>query len=811
MAPMKYPGIFLVLMLGFRLYGQPAFEEDFEDLNPGLDLSTEGYVLSQHPDYTGSVFATVTLSENNKFCRMVAAPNGAAGMQIEKSIDVEPGKIYSYEMNSRGPFKRRLAVFSENGALLGSSDDYKPASDAEGNEWKRLELTFLSPPEASQVKIAFYHYWSGTIDLDDFIVNKTGEPGTQTAYYISSSSGNDDNPGTIEAPWQSLEKASVAFLFSGDSVLFKRGDTLRGHFLVNGSGSEKSPLLITAYGEGEKPVLTGQLASRGGGDYQEAILVENQDNIVFEDLEIHNERLKSRSGVSDTDAYGVYVKNTGDRVMQNLVFRNLSFKDVYAVQPILDPDDFNSIQVAGLSFFSSKNTLAGKEKHIRDVLVENCEFSNLQRFGISFKHSGGLAGIGNDSINRNMNILIRNNGFYHNGGTGVLPNATYNCLIENNIFDHPGSSNDPRMPGRGSSIWNFNAINTIMQYNMCLSTRGYLDSYGIHIDNRNVNTFVQYNYMEDCEGGFVEILKENKNAVYRFNVSVNDGWRKNETWANSNLTIWISSARWSNTDGNLELSDSCFIYNNTVVMDSAYTTAISMDATNIFVYNNIFSSINGSGMGHQNTVVRSNDTPFLMTNNLFEGTVDNRFINMDSMPEMGSPMFTGEGDGKYVYQLQEGSAAIDRGIPMRGPVVPGAGKGVFMDITAYPEVDFYGNPIDLFSGTPNIGACNVKYPADTSSNDSTTVVYTEKSDNWLIYPQPAAFSIQVVNGGNYSGEAEIFLYSLKGQMVQNDIRYLNPAEREILIHLDASLPNGIYILNIKNKGRLYSRRFVLYR
>jgi hypothetical protein len=105
----------------------------------------------------------------------------------------------------------------------------------------------------------------------------------------------------------------------------------------------------------------------------------------------------------------------------------------------------------------------------------------------------------------------------------------------------------------------------------------------------------------------------------------------------------------------------------------------------------------------------------------------------------------------------------------------------------------------------------VKYPADTSSNDSTTVVYTEKSDNWLIYPQPAAFSIQVVNGGNYSGEAEIFLYSLKGQMVQNDIRYLNPAEREILIHLDASLPNGIYILNIKNKGRLYSRRFVLYR
>ena len=85
--------------------------------------------------------------------------------------------------------------------------------------------------------------------------------------------------------------------------------------------------------------------------------------------------------------------------------------------------------------------------------------------------------------------------FSYNGGSAVLPNATYNCLIENNIFDHPGASTDSRMPGRGSSVWNINAINTISQYNMCISTRGYLDSHGIHIDNRNVNTFVQYNYI----------------------------------------------------------------------------------------------------------------------------------------------------------------------------------------------------------------------------------------------------------------------------------------------------------------------------
>ena len=35
----------------------------------------------------------------------------------------------------------------------------------------------------------------------------------------------------------------------------------------------------------------------------------------------------------------------------------------------------------------------------------------------------------------------------------------------------------------------------------------------------------QYNYSEDSEGGFCEILGDNHNVAYRFNVSVNDGFR----------------------------------------------------------------------------------------------------------------------------------------------------------------------------------------------------------------------------------------------------------------------------------------------
>ena len=62
------------------------------------------------------------------------------------------------------------------------------------------------------------------------------------------------------------------------------------------------------------------------------------------------------------------------------------------------------------------------------------------------------------------------------------------------------------MPNRGSAVWTWNCKYTIIQRNECLHIRGYLDSHGIHIDHHNDHTYVQYNYMEDCEGGFVEIL-----------------------------------------------------------------------------------------------------------------------------------------------------------------------------------------------------------------------------------------------------------------------------------------------------------------
>jgi len=78
-----------------------------------------------------------------------------------------------------------------------------------------------------------------------------------TTYYLSSSSGNDNNSGTDpSSPWRTIDKLNSYNLQAGDNVLFKRGDTFYGGININ-SNNSGSPVNFGAYGSGEKPVISG--------------------------------------------------------------------------------------------------------------------------------------------------------------------------------------------------------------------------------------------------------------------------------------------------------------------------------------------------------------------------------------------------------------------------------------------------------------------------------------------------------------------------------------------------------------------------
>ena len=81
----------------------------------------------------------------------------------------------------------------------------------------------------------------------------------QTTYFIASN-GNDANDGRSDAsPFLSLSKINSISLRAGDVVLFRRGDTFQGTLQLSQSGSSTNPIVIDAYGSGNKPVLAGSV------------------------------------------------------------------------------------------------------------------------------------------------------------------------------------------------------------------------------------------------------------------------------------------------------------------------------------------------------------------------------------------------------------------------------------------------------------------------------------------------------------------------------------------------------------------------
>ena len=613
----------------------------------------------------------------------------------------------------------------------------------------------------------------------------------QNQYYLSSSTGNDNNNGSQTQPWKTLSKISNTTLGPGDTVYFKKGDTFRGHYVVNGSGTEQSPITFTAYGTGNQPVISGSDHDDGGGDYREAILVENEDNMIFEDLEIQNHRTTSRSNVGDLVSFGIQVISSSAGTKNNFTFRDMTFKNVYGLYWV-DPSnqsEFNAFEVSGLTFKSSWGGI------INNVVVEDSYFTDLQRIGIHIKNTSGKT-----SDKRNTNIVVRRNEFFQIGGTCVLPIRTENCLIENNIFNQPGAKTNDKMIGRGSAVWNWYSINTIVQYNQAINAKGILDSHGIHVDHSNVDTFIQYNYMQDCEGGFVEILGGNQRAVYRYNISVNDGWRVNPNWANSDHTIWLNDKIGGESG---HPSYNSYIYNNTVIINKsgndAFDTAIDINGQNTRIFNNIIYAVNGSGIGNQQG--NYNDPNLMMTNNLFFGNIRNNFKTIDANRIEVDPQFYDEDRAdQYGFQIGASSQAIDAGAAYAGdyahPAIPVGASTIFANVEEYPTVDFFGHSLSGDS-TPNIGASNAKNGEITLSNKSdlsTDVVYIQN---------PMISKKLVLFGADKS--YQYALVDILGRTKQKG--FLEASQNEII--LDQILSSGIYILKLKDKTNTLTAKILV--
>jgi hypothetical protein len=104
-----------------------------------------------------------------------------------------------------------------------------------------------------------------------------------TTYYVDATGGNDGDLGTSEGTaWQTIGKVNGETFASGDSILFKRGETwvTAGSSLVPpSSGTAGSPITLADYGSGAKPIIDGN-------DLTNCIYVLTKHDLIIRNFEL---------------------------------------------------------------------------------------------------------------------------------------------------------------------------------------------------------------------------------------------------------------------------------------------------------------------------------------------------------------------------------------------------------------------------------------------------------------------------------------------------------------------------------------------
>ncbi|QGN54144.1 right-handed parallel beta-helix repeat-containing protein [Novosphingobium sp. Gsoil 351] len=519
-------------------------------------------------------------------------------------------------------------------------------------------------------------------------------------FYVSSSEGRDNCLATAPScPWASLERVNAQTFEAGDQILFKAGDIFNGQLQIRSSGNPGKPLIVATYGAGARPRIDG--AGGSGGAYAAAILVRNQHHIEIRGLEISNSVDRPRPGEAEDTAAGILFVNDGGGVLEHIRMTDLHVHDVFAKAVTHTTEDqFNRVTVSGIRFETTDRQTRAAPSYFRDIRISGNRIEHTGRFGVQISNAGPRSRGAGDAQSRdpetgfNRDIVIAENKFFELGGSAVQLAGARDALIENNDFDYCGSSARPdRMVGRGSGAWVVNSRDIVAQRNRSRHVRGYKDSYGMHVDFGNLNVLYQYNYSEDSEGGFVEILGNNRNIIWRYNISVNDGLREKD-----GNTLWIST--WSPRKNP---SDEVYIYNNTVFIRSGLFPDLSFSVLNAHVWNNIFYVSPHAMIGEQ-LKLDLRGPPLDLRNNLFFGKTNAELLAMGSGVVSANPNIANPGaTSPEGYRLLPGSAAIGAGTAVAHPPFPDAGKSVFAEVSESPVTDFFGNELKQDAPT-NIGA-----------------------------------------------------------------------------------------------------------
>lgn len=494
-----------------------------------------------------------------------------------------------------------------------------------------------------------------------------GTPVIGTTYYLDSTSGSDSNSGTSPtSAWATLSKASSMTFQPGDQLELRSGETWTGQLALHGSGDAGSPIVVTSYGSGAKPIIAGS------GQFTSAVLLSNEHDVTVNGLEVTNTNGAQawRNGIEITakDAGAL----PGISVLNNYV---------HNIDGITTPTTNTSATVS-IGHGGILVDILGNitPTYFTGMSIENNEVSNVPSYGIVtwstwFERDGrtnlwtdaGVPQSGFGAYTPSTGLVIRSNNVHDIGNGGISPNEVSGAIIEYNTVARTAQNHS------NAAIWWSQADNTLVQYNDVSATVDHglwLDDTAFDSDQSTYNSVVQYNFSHDNGGGFFMTCSFNTGpaeAIVRDNISQNDGGA-------NGMSIDLSCYN----------QKQVYIYNNTIYGGSStlfmlgeYTPVTNTVDKGVVVHDNIFvNRSNATWHGSQDV----QDVTYW--HNLYSGGP----VPPDAAAVTGDPKFVAPGaatswtTAAADYQLQSGSPAIGA-----GDRVPGDGGHDFVGGALLPQ------------------------------------------------------------------------------------------------------------------------------
>ncbi len=327
-------------------------------------------------------------------------------------------------------------------------------------------------------------------------------------YYVKST-GNDNNSGSITAPWKTLLKVNSELAW-GDTIYFYGGDTFNGTITM-----QDSRIVYTTYGSGKATILsdnsgfiaqnksyitlTNLIFKANTALLVDGIMIRQQGDNTFSDVQITNVEVEGYGG----KGIGIYGNNTPTKVAYPHTY---PFENIYIKNSLISRCGAG-IDIGGKGIFNVRlddctirNTSGIKIGLAKNVNVKNSrsydnssvgfEFSSCEDVSItnneSYNNLGGfsLTNVYNGMLSANKSHDNARNGYY------LFDNGTRPSV--GMIVKYNSSFNDGRKSGASLALGSTKLVGDYFIYSNDFKTnKGYLFN---HISGTFFNVNIYNNY-----------------------------------------------------------------------------------------------------------------------------------------------------------------------------------------------------------------------------------------------------------------------------------------------------------------------------